>query len=386
MRTQWTLSAYAMAATLSVAAGCGEPATSTSTAPVVQTPKFLWSTIIAGSAIAADSAAVYLSGFSNEVTVLSKQTGLTTRTIPLQNSTSTDGMRMIGNALLLSGNSLSLVDRSSGARRWQYSVTRIDTKLSVDDSTAYVAGASSPNVHAVRLGDGTAKWVGEVVPPTTPPANSLVAVSGGVLDGNVYVATFRVSSPFSINTLQSGMAAFDTRTGQRKWTIALAEDGSRLGHPAIINGIAIATTGSGVSYGVDVNSGLRVWTGTPAGTPLSANQLYGGHAYRASGSAVTTDASIGRSAIDPLSGQRLWRAPDLGVSSLGGDWAMVLPNGQFVATNVGGELIGLEVSRTPRVVWSYPLGIGAQVTSATTLGDTIFFTTRERVFAMVVPR
>ena len=383
MRARRCLSVFAVTTTLGFSAACGEPATSVSPAP--KAPTFLWSTVIFGGAIAADSAAVYLSSNSGEILVLSKQTGLTVRTFSPGLSPSTDGMRMVGNALLLSGGGLRLVDITSGTTRWQYGVSRFDTPLLMDDSVVYVANASTPTVHAVRLSNGTAKWVGDVMPPTTPPPNSTVVVTGGVIDGALYVATFAVINA-TANPLQSGMVAFDSRTGERKWTIALTDPGSRLGQPALVGGIAVATTAGGVSYGVDVNSGARVWTTAGVG-PAPPQPFLSGQAYGVNGIAITTDAGLGRSALDPVSGQRLWRAPDLGVNvSSTSIWAIVIPNGQFVGINTLSELVGLEVSRNPRVVWRYPIQLFDPPVAAATLGDTLFFTTRQRVHAIVVPR
>ncbi|MCC6245509.1 MAG: PQQ-binding-like beta-propeller repeat protein [Gemmatimonadaceae bacterium] len=384
MRLGRRLSVYAVAAALGIAAACGEPTTTVTPTPTVQTPKLLWTTVIAGGGIAADASGVYLSANSGGITVLSRTTGVPERTLTQVGTGGNDDLRLVGNALLFSGFETRLTDIATGGTRWNNALTRSGTPMLLNDSLAFIVGNATPRVHAIRLGDGTTKWTADASPDdflVTP--STFVLITGSAVNESVVVATYAVTNAFS-SVQQSGMAAFDAQTGARKWTVRLTDPDIRLGQPAIAGGMAVATTGAGVSYGVNIATGQRIWTAASVSV-LSSPALFGGQTYATNGLAVASDGLIGRSALDPLTGQRLWQAADLAVNSSVA-WAMVLPNGQLMATNRFGHLVGIEVSRTPRVVWSYPLSVIETPVAGTALGDTVFITTRQRVHAFVVPR
>lgn len=353
--------------------------------PSMQSVQPLWNTtLLTGASIAVDDAHLYAASAGDAVYVVSKSTGTLERTFANAGFTTSGGLAAVEGGLLVSGAQLRLLDRETGAVRWQYPVYReFEIPMLVNDSLAFVVGIDSVrHVHAVRLQSGTAKWATALRPPAsvTLLPDDQRQVGGVSLRDDLVVVSHSLGSGAA--TRASFVTALDATTGAERWSAVLPVINTRTAAPAIGDNIVVVTDGLGNSYGLSRQSGALQWTSPSLPSASTFSVPTGGIAESVGAYAVTSEGYLGMSGLSFATGQKHWRALDVPMNPY--TVLTVHPNGQLITANAFGELLGLDVGQSLSVRWRRPLPSSDRPRAVAIRGDTIFVTGSGGVRALVI--
>lgn len=345
----------------------------------------LWNTtLLVGASIAVDDAYLYAASAGDAVFVVSKSTGTLERTFANAGFTTAGGLAAAEGGLLVSGSQLRLLDRETGAVRWQYPAYReFEIPMLVNDSLAFVVGIDSVrHVHAVHLQSGTAKWVAALRPPAsvTLLPDDQRQVGGASLRDDLVVVSHSLSS--GLATRASFVTALDVTTGAERWSAVLPVTNTRTAAPAIGDNIVVVTDGLGNSYGLSRQTGALQWTSPSLPSASTLNVPTGGIAKAVGAYAVTSEGFLGMSGLSFATGQKHWRALDLSTNPY--SVLSVHPNGQLIAVNTLGELLGMDVGQSLAVRWRRPFPLLDRPRAVAFRGDTIFVAGTGGVRAIVI--
>ena len=242
---------------------------------------------------------------------------------------------------------LHALDAKTGARVWSLAVGAdlgsdhywdyFLSSASLHGGTLFI-GAGDGRLRAIAAGTGRLLW--------SHDAGARIRTTPAVGDGRVVFGT------------QAGhVVALHERDGRPAWDFATEGAGrtfddrgndttSVASAPTIAAGSVFVGGRDGFLYALDLASGRERWRRTHDGSSwILATASDGRRLYVGSGSALIVQA------VDPASGEELWRAPTRGAVfaslALGGD--------AVVYADFSGTLQALDAA-TGRALWQFPMG------------------------------